>query len=51
VFDRDWPDSDDEIGTVSIPAPHTEEDIRSAPSFADLTAAGAYRLHFEVYRI
>ncbi len=52
VFDQEtWPLSDDEIGTVSIPRPATEDEIRRAPDSADLTTHGAYRLHFSVHRV
>lgn len=52
VFDEEpWPFSDDEIGSVTINTPSSEEEIRRAPSSAYLTTHGAYQLYFSVHRV
>jgi len=52
VFDAEtWPFTDDEIGSVTIEAPTSEEEIRRAPHSALLATNGIYRLWFQVHRI
>jgi hypothetical protein len=51
VFDQETIGKDDLIGTVTIPRPTTEAEIRQAPHSDLLATNGLYRLHFQVHRV
>ena len=52
VYDQEsWPLTDDLIGSVTIPLPTSEEEIRRAPGSALLTTNGAYQLYYQVHRV
>ncbi len=51
VFDKDLVSGDDEIGSVTLQVPSSEQDISQAPRDAMLSTSGIYRLFFQVHRV